>query len=92
MGLGDRDDRPADRDGGPVAVPVPPESVPVSIMDFSAAALRSEIARPFALESEPPLRAMIMRISASTFCIVTSETFLCVVIERPRNTSPSFSA
>src|SRR5688500_19281867 len=31
------------------------------------------------------------RISWSTFCKVVSETFLCVVIERPRNTPPSFS-
>lgn len=35
--------------------------------------------------------SIIRRISASTFCIVASDTFLCVVMERPRNTSPSFS-
>src|SRR4029079_11923453 len=35
--------------------------------------------------------SMILRISASTFCIVASDKLLCVVMERPRNTSPSFS-
>src|SRR5688572_1218277 len=35
--------------------------------------------------------SMMRLISESTFCSVDSETFLCVVMERPRNTSPSFS-
>ncbi len=35
--------------------------------------------------------SMILRISWSTFCIVASDTFFCVVIDRPRKTSPSFS-
>ena len=30
-------------------------------------------------------------LSASTFCSVASDTFLCVVMDRPRKTSPSFS-
>ena len=34
---------------------------------------------------------MMRRISASTCCSVVSDTLLCVVTERPRNTSPSFS-
>ena len=35
--------------------------------------------------------SMMRRISASTFCMVASDTFLCVWIERPRKISPSFS-
>src|SRR5690348_9333089 len=35
--------------------------------------------------------SMMRRISWSIFCIVDSEMFLCVVIERPTKTSPSFS-
>ena len=35
--------------------------------------------------------SMMRRISPSTFCMVASETFLCVVIERPRKISLSFS-
>jgi hypothetical protein len=35
---------------------------------------------------------MMRRISPSTACMVASETFLCVVIERPRNTFALVSA
>ncbi|UUV30784.1 amino acid adenylation domain-containing protein [Amycolatopsis roodepoortensis] len=57
-----------ERDGTPVAVPVPADRVPVSIVDVSAdrvdAACRAELARPFALDREPPLRASLFRIAA----------------------------
>ena len=36
--------------------------------------------------------SMMRRISLSTFCIVASDTLTWRVTERPRNTSPSFSA
>ncbi|AGM05507.1 non-ribosomal peptide synthetase/MFS transporter [Amycolatopsis keratiniphila] len=55
-----------ERDGTPVAVPVPADRVPVSIVDIAAdevdAAYRAELARPFALDREPPLRASLFRI------------------------------
>ncbi|RSN34594.1 non-ribosomal peptide synthetase [Amycolatopsis sp. WAC 01416] len=57
-----------ERDGTPVAVPVPADRVPVSIVDMAAdrvdAACRAELARPFALDREPPLRASLFRIAA----------------------------
>ncbi|MFE6615870.1 amino acid adenylation domain-containing protein [Amycolatopsis sp. NPDC057786] len=57
-----------ERDGTPVAVPVPADRVPVSIVDITAdrvdAACRAELARPFALDREPPLRASLFRIAA----------------------------
>ncbi|QXV55798.1 non-ribosomal peptide synthetase/MFS transporter [Amycolatopsis sp. TNS106] len=57
-----------ERDGTPVAVPVPADRVPVSLVDITAdrvdAACRAELARPFALDREPPLRASLFRIAA----------------------------
>ncbi|MFI7673440.1 amino acid adenylation domain-containing protein [Actinophytocola sp. NPDC049390] len=56
-----------ERDGTPVAVPVPADRVPVSIVDIAAdavdAACRAELARPFALDREPPLRATLFRVA-----------------------------
>ena len=66
-----------------------------SIVSSSSSAFA--IASTFSRLSSRSLRAtaywesMILRISSSTFCIVDSDTFFCVVTDRPRNTSPSFS-
>ena len=43
------------------------------------------------LAAQPYCSSIMRRISRSTFCMVASDTFFCVAIERPRNTSPSFS-
>ena len=37
-------------------------------------------------------RSMMLRTSASTFCMVASLILVVLVTERPKNTSPSFSA
>src|SRR3954452_24148785 len=66
-----------------------------SIVSHSSSAL--VIASTLSRLSSKSLRAtrycwsMMRRISASTFCMVASDTFLCVWIERPRKISPSFS-
>src|SRR6185436_4583493 len=59
----------------------------------SAAAIASTLSRfsSRSLRATPYCLSMMRRISESTFCMVASETFLCVWIERPRKISPSFS-
>jgi amino acid adenylation domain-containing protein len=58
----------AERDGTPMAVPLPPERITVSIVDMAEsgldAAVRAELDRPFALDREPPWRAVLFRIAA----------------------------
>ncbi|MEQ0559938.1 amino acid adenylation domain-containing protein [Amycolatopsis sp. NEAU-NG30] len=55
-----------ERDGTPVAVPVPAERITMSIEDTDdvEASWRSEVELPFALDREPPLRAKLFRVAA----------------------------
>src|SRR5439155_7282977 len=52
-------------DGRPVAMPLPAESVPVTAVDVEDLheAMRAETERPFALDAEPPMRAVLFRLS-----------------------------
>ncbi|WP_053226401.1 non-ribosomal peptide synthetase [Solirubrobacter soli] len=50
-------------DGEPASVLLPADAVPVSTAAFSEEALRAEAARPFALDAEPPMRAVLFRVA-----------------------------
>ena len=69
---------------------------PASSVSYSssAAAIASTLSRLSSMSflASAYCSSMMRRISRSTFCIVASDTFFCVAIERPRKTSPSFSA
>ncbi|WP_345624942.1 AMP-binding protein, partial [Streptomyces ziwulingensis] len=57
----------AEDEAGPRAVPLPPEAIPVTLVDVGPdeadTALRAEAARPFALDRETPFRAVVLRVS-----------------------------
>ncbi|MFE5571372.1 amino acid adenylation domain-containing protein [Amycolatopsis japonica] len=54
-----------DRDGTPMAVPLPPDAIELSIVDAddAMAAYQAEVERPFALDREPPWRAKLFRVA-----------------------------
>ncbi|MFJ8912673.1 amino acid adenylation domain-containing protein [Amycolatopsis sp. NPDC102389] len=57
-----------DRDGVPMAVPLPADTISLSIVDTAdtddvTAAYRAEVERPFALDREPPWRAKLFRVA-----------------------------
>ncbi|MGW1541291.1 amino acid adenylation domain-containing protein [Streptomyces sp. NPDC002309] len=69
-------------EAGPLAVPVAPDTLAVSSAeteeDGVAAAVRAEVSRPFALDREPPFRALVLRISAAEHVLVLTVHHIAV--------------
>jgi amino acid adenylation domain-containing protein len=69
-------------DAGPLAVPASPDAIPVKVADVEADravdAVHAETTRPFALDAEPPLRALILRSSATEHTLVLTVHHIAV--------------
>ncbi|MFJ4985269.1 amino acid adenylation domain-containing protein [Streptomyces sp. NPDC088732] len=72
----------AETEAGPVAVPAAPESLAMPVTGAAAdevgAAVRAETSRPFALDAEPPLRALLLRVSAAEHVLVLTVHHIAV--------------
>ncbi|MFE9611848.1 amino acid adenylation domain-containing protein [Streptomyces sp. NPDC006012] len=67
---------------GPLAAPVAPETLAMPVVaaeaDGVAAAVRAETSRPFALDREPPMRALLLRTSAAEHVLVLTVHHIAV--------------
>ncbi|WP_405771548.1 amino acid adenylation domain-containing protein [Actinacidiphila glaucinigra] len=69
-------------EAGPLAVSVDPDTIAVSVAetgeDGVGAAVRAEVSRPFALDREPPFRALVLRTSAAEHVLVLTVHHIAV--------------
>ncbi|MDX2702060.1 amino acid adenylation domain-containing protein [Streptomyces sp. PA03-6a] len=69
-------------EAGLMAVPVDPDAIAVSVAetgeDGVGAAVRAEVSRPFALDREPPFRALVLRTSEAEHVLVLTVHHIAV--------------